>query len=471
MIRRCRWLIDAGRTAQHSTAQKNCRRRFAGLGDNQRNEPQTRKWAPFLTFIVFSRVPLLRLALIALLSAWVGGSVLAGQSVPPNRQAAPPDPGAKYWSCFRGPKTGVSGWDNAPVDWDGPSNRGVIWKTPLAASCTSSPVVWGDRVFIIEANHTERAVLAFDARTGAQLWRQVVEDGGAGAPMPSVADSALALPTPACDADGVYALFGTGDLACFSPQGKLRWKRFLQRPLLGYGYSSSPVVSNHMLFVQFDDQENGRVLSLETATGKTIWERDRSRGASWSSPIVVPGPDGAPLWVANANGSITAFSAKGEVVWDLDGVTGQVTPSPVWADARLYLLNVGASLMCYSGDASPKLLWQYKKSLSDTSSPVVTNGLLFMSVTGGILTCVDARSGEQLWKERGPGAYASLVSSGDRVYCLGRDGTMLIFAADRTYRQIGLCQLGDGTDATPAMADRRIYIRGNHFLWCLGATP
>jgi outer membrane protein assembly factor BamB len=421
------------------------------------------------------RVPLLRFALLVLLSGWTGGSslsCLAGQvaAAPPGGQPAPSNPKTEYWNCFRGPNTGVSSWGNAPIDWDGPSNRGVLWKTPLSTSCTSSPVVWGDRVFLIEANHTERAVLAFDAPTGKQLWRHVVEDGGAGAPMPSVADSALALPTPACDADGVYALFGTGDLACFSHEGQLCWKLFLQRPLLGYGFSSSPAVSNHMVFVQFDDQENGRVLSLEAATGKTIWERDRSRGASWSSPIVIPGPGGDPVWVANANGSITAFSAKGEVVWDLDGVTGQVAPSPVWADGRIYLVNVGASLMCYSGDASPKLLWQYKRSLCDTSSPVVTNGLVFMSVAGGFLTCVDAKTGQQQWKERGPGAYASLVSSGDRVYCLGRDGTMLIFAADRQYKQIALCQLGDGADATPAMGDRRMFIRSNHFLWCLGGA-
>jgi outer membrane protein assembly factor BamB len=386
-------------------------------------------------------------------------------------QAQPSGHEPEYWNSFRGPRMGVSSWSNAPIDFDGPSNRGVIWKTPLATSCTSSPVIWGNRIFITEANHTERAVIAFDTQTGKQLWRQVVADGGGGAPMPSVADAALALPTPACDADGVYALFGTGDLACFSHEGQLRWKVFVQRPLLGYGYSSSPAVANHRVFIQFDDQENGRVLLLDAATGKTIWERDRSRGASWSSPIVIPGPDGAPLWVANANGSITAFDARGEVVWDLDGVTGQVTPSPIWADGKLYLLNVGASLMCYSGGAVPKLLWEYKKPLSDTSSPVVTNGLLFMSVSGGMLSCVDVKTGEQQWKQRGPGAYASLVSSGDRVYCLGRDGTMMIFAADRKFRQIAMCDLGDGADATPAMADGRMFIRSNHFLWCLGAAP
>ncbi len=223
-----------------------------------------------------------------------------------------------------------------------------------------------------------------------------------------------------------------------------------------------------MVFIQLDGQENGKVLCVNGANGKTIWERERSRGASWSSPIVIPGPDHPRIWVANANGSITAFDNKGQVVWDLDGVSGQVTPSPTWAEDRLYLLNVGSSLMCYGGGASPKLLWEYKKGLSDTSSPVVTNGLLFMSVAGGFLVCLDASTGEQQWKQRSPGAYASLVSSGERIYCLGRDGTMLIVAADRNFHQIAICQLGDGTDATPAMEDGRMFVRSNHFLWCLG---
>ncbi|HEX3999941.1 MAG TPA: PQQ-binding-like beta-propeller repeat protein [Pirellulales bacterium] len=383
--------------------------------------------------------------------------------------AAPPTKAAgSDWSCFRGPRCGVSSWNNAPLDWDGSTARGVVWKTPLATSCTSSPVVWRNHIYITEANHDERAVVAFDTENGRQLWRQVVPDGGGGEALPSVADSALALPTPACDADGVCALFGTGDLACFSHDGKLRWKNFLQRPVIGYGHASSPAIWNKMVFIQLDWQENGKVLCLDGTSGKTIWERQRSRGASWSSPIVIPEADGSPIWVANANGSITGFDKKGQVVWDLDGVTGQVAPSPTWADNRLYLLNVGSSLMCYGGATNPKLLWQYKKGLSETSSPLVTHGLLFMAVTPGSLVCLDATTGEQQWKQRAPGAYASLVGSGDRVYCMGRDGTTLVVAAERTFRQIALCELSDGADATPAMADGRMFIRSNHFLWCLG---
>jgi outer membrane protein assembly factor BamB len=402
-------------------------------------------------------------------SCWLlAAAAAAAQTAPASsRPAAKPLTGGGDWSCFRGPRCGVSSWDNAPVKWDGRADKGIAWRTPLTMSCVSSPVVWANHVYLTEGNHQERAVLAFDAATGKQLWRKIVADGGGKQPLPSVSAANLAMPTPACDANGVYALFGTGDLASFAHDGTPRWKVFLQRPVIGYGFASSPVVSGGTVFVQFDLHENGQVLAVNAADGKTVWQRERSRGASWCSPIFAPGPSGSPLWLANANGSATAFDSKGDVVWDLDGVTGEVTPSPTWAQGRLYLVNVGSSLMCYDTGGEPKLAWQYKKALSDTASPVVVNGLLFMAASGVRLVCLDAKTGEELWVEKCPKAYASLVGSGDRVYCLGRDGMMLIVAVERKFREIGMNQLGDGADATPAMADGRMYIRSSRFLWCI----
>jgi outer membrane protein assembly factor BamB len=353
------------------------------------------------------------------------------------------------------------------VAWDGTSGQGVLWKTSLKTSCVSSPVLWQDRIFLTEADETERAVLAFDAQSGRQLWRQAVADGGKDAPLPPVADSALAMPTPACDANGVYVLFGTGDFAAFTHDGRPKWHVFLKRPEIGYGYASSPCVIDGLVCVQFDELSGGRVLAIEAATGKTVWERPRSRGPSWSSPIAVPGPAGKPLLVVNANGSATAYDMSGRVVWDVDGVNGQVTPSPTWSDNRIYLVNVGSRLICYDVSGSPRELWHLRGNLPDVASPVVAGGLLFMA-TGGGLVCVDAKTGQKVWTHKSPRCYASLVASGDRVYALGRDGTMFIVAAERAYHAVGTCSLGEGADATPALGDGRIYLRGQNHLWCLG---
>lgn len=392
------------------------------------------------------------------------------------------------WSAFRGPDYGIAAWTNAPVAWDGETGDGVLWKTKLQMPGVSSPSLWGDTVYITESNDRERAVLAFDAGTGRQLWRQVVTDGGKAAgvsgdnpALPGVSDAGLALPTPTCDADGVYAVFGTGDVAAFTYDGKLKWQHFLQRPVIGYGFSSSPCVKNHLLFIQFDTYQNGRVYAFDTATGKVQWEHERSRGGSWSSPIIIPNDDGKPLFVVNANGSLTAFDETGNIVWDIDGVTGQVTPTPAYSKGQLFPVNVGSSLLCYKTASGPvqqccnKIApepvkqWQFTGHLSDTGSPVALNGLLFMGTRDGELTCVDTVTGKGLWVQKAPASYASLVASGDRVYLLGRAGTMLIFAAERDYRAIATCQIPDGTDSTPAFSNGRIYIRGRNYLWCIGA--
>jgi outer membrane protein assembly factor BamB len=374
------------------------------------------------------------------------------------------------WNVFRGPHAGVSPWTNAPVSWDGGTGRGVLWRTPLKMAGVSSPVLWNQRLYLTEGDEKERVVMAFDAGNGRLLWRRIVADGEPGTPLPPVSDYGLAMPTPACDANGVYALFGTGDLAAFSPEGKPLWSLHLGRPKMGYGFASSPCVASNLVFAQFDHHASGRVLAVETATGRIKWDVDRSRGASWSSLFVVPDAEGKPLVVANANGSTTAYDLRGRVVWDVDGATGEVAPSPAWWHGRVYSLNVGSKLFChkvYGGDAK---LWEYTDNLSEASSPVVVNGLFFMAANNGHLTCLDANTGKKLWARESPGCYASLVSSGDRVYAMGRDGTTLIVGADRAGRMIATCALGDASDATPAMSDGRFYIRGSKGLWCIGGN-
>jgi len=375
---------------------------------------------------------------------------------------------ASNWNGFRGPNGGVSPWTNAPVIWDVASGQGVIWKTPLKLSGVSSPVLSGKHLYITEGDEKERAVLAFNAGDGRLLWRQVVADGGLGTLLPPVSDYGLAMPTAACDANGVYALFGTGDFVAFSPDGRLLWQHYLGRPTIGYGFASSPCVVSNLVCVQFDHHAGGRLLAVETTSGKIKWDLSRSRGASWSSLMVVPDAGGKPVIVAHANGSTTGYDLSGHAVWDVDGATGEVAPSPVWWNGCIYSINIGSKLFCHNTRANGIEKWDYTGQLSDTASPIAVNGLFFMITGCGQLTCLDAETGQELWTHKGPGCYASLVSSGDRIYAMGRDGTTLVFRAARTYQAVGQCHLNDSADATPAMTNGRIYIRGSKWLWCLG---
>jgi outer membrane protein assembly factor BamB len=391
----------------------------------------------------------------------------------PKTPAAP----AFNWNCFRGPQHGLWPAGDTPLEWDGKSGAGILWKAPLKIGGVSSPVIWDKRVFITEADGDERALLAFDADTGKQLWRQLVPDGGKGEPLLSTTDAGLALPTPVCDADGIYAMFGSGDLAAFTLDGKPKWQIFLKRPIIGYGFSSSPCLFDKHVCVQLDDHTGGHLYAVQTADGKIDWDIERSRGASWSSPMVLPGSpgvngsNGKPVMAVNANGSITGYDTEGKAVWDLDAATGEVTPSPAWWKGRIYPVHTGSRLFCYDVTThpdNPEKLWDHTGLLCDVSSPVVVNGLLFMAKGSGDLICVDANTGKEVWKHRCPGCYSSLIGSGDRIYCLGRDGTMLIFAAEREYRVIATSKLGEGSDATPALSSGRIYIRARKNLWCIG---
>ena len=273
------------------------------------------------------------------------------------------------WSCFRGPQYGVSPWTNVAGGLGRRERPRRALENALKTSCVGSPVLWQDRIFLTEADENERAVLAFDAASGKELWRQAVADGGKDAPLPPVADSALAMPTPACDAEGVYVLFGTGDFAAFTHDGRPRWQIFLKRPEIGYGFASSPCVGEGLVCVQFDELNGGRVLAVESATGNSS---GNSRGpAARPGPrrSLVPGPDGKPLLVVNANGSATAYDLAGKMIWDVDGVNGQVTPSPAWSDNRVYLANVGSRLICYDVSGQPEAVLAARRPAARRGQP------------------------------------------------------------------------------------------------------
>lgn len=383
---------------------------------------------------------------------------------------AAPD-GSLTWSCFRGPLGGVAALRQAPVAWDGRTGAGVVWKTALAVPGLSSPVVWNDRVYLTEADEKARAVLGFDARDGRQVWRQGVADGGAGEALPeTTSDTGLGAPSPACDASGVYAVFGTGDLAAFGRDGQRRWQVYLRRPAKPYGHASSLWAGNGLVCVQYDQEEDGRLLALDAANGRTVWEVPRGQGPSWSSPLVLPGSDGRPMLLVNGKGVADAYDlAKGTALWEVEGVTGDVAPSSASGDGRIYLVNGGSRLVCYTLAPAPVKAWEYADILPDVASPVAAQGLLFMATSSGGLVCLDAATGKELWhRDYEAGFYASPVVCGAALYALDRAGTMRVVAVERTFREIAACMLGEESDATPAFAGGRIYVRTKKRLWCLG---
>ncbi|MFZ4394713.1 MAG: PQQ-binding-like beta-propeller repeat protein [Kiritimatiellia bacterium] len=375
------------------------------------------------------------------------------------------------WSCFRGPRYGVSLWTNLPVAWDGKRGDGVRWKVALNKPGVSSPVLWGGKLFLTVADEQARAVVAYDAHTGKELWRQVVADGGTGEDLPKTTDdTGLGASTPACDENGVYAVFGTGDLVAFTHDGKRMWQVYLRRPNNSYGHASSLWVQESKVYVQYDQADGGRMLAIDARSGSTVWEQPRIKEPVWCSPMVVASVDGKPLLLALGRDTVDAYdAAAGNACWSVEGVSGEVSPSPAYWSGRVLVANAGARMVCYELTAKPVKKWEYKDELPDVASPVAAGGLVFLASSSGPLVCLDATEGRELWKhEYATGFYASPIVAGNRVYALDRDGVMRIVALERTFREIASCPLGEAADATPAFADGRIYIRSKHTLWCLG---
>lgn len=383
---------------------------------------------------------------------------------------------ARGWTAFRGPwGLGVAFATNAPVTWDMDSGRGVRWKTPLSEPGFSSPIVWDGRVFVTTADARERAVLAFDLKSGVLVWRQVVPFAGVGTFLPDVSDdTGYAAPTMTTDGVRLFALFGTGDLAAFDMEGRRVWNLHLGAAAIDYGHASSPLYHDGRLLVQCDRSEEGFVRALDPLSGRTLWESARDVGPSWSSPASIPAPFGGRLLLLHAGHATMAHAFDdGSEAWRCDGVEGEIAPSPAWDAGRLYLAQDHSRLVAFSCDGSePSLLWEHDDHLPDVASPVAAHGLVWTATTGGAAACLDGTDGKLLWEHNfDEGFHASPVVSGDRVYLVDRAGVVRIIAAGREFEQLASHKLGESCAATPAIGDGWIVFRTAGHLICVERIP
>jgi len=385
---------------------------------------------------------------------------------------------AFQWNCFRGPRCGAAPWTNGPTSWNGRTGAGIVWKTALEKSGgLSSPVVNNGRIYLTvgdEQTPEVRQVVAFDAANGRELWRKAVKFMGEGDLPATSSGTGLGAPTPVCDDAGVYALFGTGDLAAYSPAGDLLWQVYIGRPDIGYGYGASPIIHAGRIFIQYDHNgDDARVLAVDARTGKTLWQKKRTAGSSWCTPLLATGADGGQMLVLEGRSALSAYDpSTGRELWNIDDdVTGEVSPSPACWNGRVILGLASARAVCYELGAQPVQKWEDKESdLPDIASPVAAEGLVVMPGKGA-LTCLDALTGAKHWAHDFNGAYPSPLIDGRTIYALDGDGVTHVIALERQFHEIAACPLGEGesSEATPALADGRIYIRTQKTLWCIGA--
>lgn len=392
----------------------------------------------------------------------------------PDLGAAPtaPEPNPPlFWPGFRGPNgLGVANVDAPPTAWDGKSGSNILWKVAIPNPGYSSPVVWEKRVFVTGAKERILAVYCYDADTGDLAWQAAVDTVIEG-DLPEVSeDTGYAAPTMATDGERVYAIFGTGDIAAFTLKGERVWSRSLGVPENHYGHSSSLIVHGHQVIVQYDHGKAASIIAIEGQNGQTAWETKRDVKIAWTSPVLVA-RDGREEVILSANPFVVSYNpTTGEELWRVRCMSGEVGPSPAFANGYVFIANEYAKLVALD-PGKQQILWENEDDLPDTSSPLAVGNLLFTAGSGGIVTCYNAESGEIHWKQEfDEGFYSSPVFAGGHVYLMDLEGTMHIFEAAPTYKVVAEPKLGEGSVCTPAFVENRIYLRGMTHLYCVAPS-
>ena len=377
----------------------------------------------------------------------------------------------KNHNSFRGPLAqGIISHKNIPTTWDGAAGTNVQWKVPIPKHGFSSPIVWGDKIFISGGDNASREVFCFNRKDGKLIWTGVADNiPGAPAKAPRVTeDTGLAAPTLATDGKGVYAIFGTGDVIAFDSNGKRLWARNLGVPDNHYGHSSSLITWAGKLFVQYDTNKGGRVLALNTISGETVWETKREAKISWASPVLAE-VDGKYQLILTADPIVAGYNIEtGEELWKTDCMMGEVGPSVGFSDGVVFAGNEYARLVAIN-PKDGSVIWENDEYLPEAASPLAHNGLLIIATSYGVLVCYDAKTGEQYWEhDVGTTLYASPVLADGKLFMMDNDGIMRIYEFSKEMKLISENNLGETAGTTPAFSDGRIYIRGEKNLYCIG---
>lgn len=378
-------------------------------------------------------------------------------------QTAASDP-ANRWSSFRnnGSSSVVAG--NLPLHWS--PVEGIAWQRELPGYGQSSPVLWGDVVFVtsVQGPQKETAALhAIDLKTGDQRWSY---EQATTQQAPSSHSVARAAPTPAVDAHNVYAFYESGDVLAVSHDGALRWKRSLTTEFGEFqnhhGLGTSLAQSDDTLFLNIQHKGPSYLIALDKATGETRWKVERPSGMSWSSPIVVQ-QGSSELVVVSATGSVQAYDAtSGEIAWTLGDVSGNSIASPLIVENRLYLAaalsdfdiaeNAARSNCCVKllDDGGYEVVWRAERALCDYASPVVCGNCIFYITRAGVLHTLDTVTGvEQYVKRLGGPCWATPIAAGDRIYVFSKNGETTVLRAGTEFEVLATNRLWD-PDSPPA---------------------
>ncbi len=428
------------------------------------------------------------------------------------------------WPSFRGENArGVAEGFATPLEWDVAAGKNVVWRTPVPGLAHSSPVVWGERVFVTsaarKAGEAELSSLygspgygagesvedegahafrlyCLDKATGAIVWERTAHEG-----VPEVKrhpKSSHANSTPACDARRVVAFFGSEGIFCYDHAGELLWKRDfgvldsgapgVDNPSqLQWGFASSPVIHGELVIVQCDVQKDSFLCALSFADGKEVWRTPRAEGPTWCTPTVHESAAGGRAQViVNGYRHIGGYDlASGKAIWKLSGGGDVPVPTPVVAHDLVFLTSahgrfrpVRAISVSAEGtlvpdpEKSEHVAWNLEGKGVYMQTPLVVDEQLYCCCDGGILACYDAGTGDELYSERlgdgTTGFSGSPVAADGKLYFSGESGEIFVVKAGPEFELLATNDLGETCMATPALSAGRIFFRTRGHVVAIG---
>ncbi len=372
---------------------------------------------------------------------------------------------------FRGQDSrGIAGGSGYPTKWDGEQGTNIKWKLYIPKSGKSSPVIWGDRLFVTGAAGTVGEVYCIDKNTGEILW-SVPVTGIEGEPeeLPEMdMEAGMAVSSAATNGKAVCAIFANANLICLDMDGKTKWALNVGALDNIYGYSCSLIIYEDILIVQHDASERLSIMGFDINTGEMIWETPRKGHPVWSSPVLATFND-QPQVIINGNPDVTAFDpVNGEELWSVECLMGDVAPSLAVNSTMVYSNTDYARLAAIKPGPGASIVWEDNYFTSDVSSPVANNSHLFIATGYGDVACYNAQTGDTLWTHYFMEQYySSPIIADGMLYLLDRSGTTNIIKAGGTFEPVSVSPIGEPVDCTPAFSDNKIYIRGMENLYCI----
>jgi len=423
---------------------------------------------------------------------------------PITRANAPSLDAMHQWPQWRGPLgTGVSPYGQPPTTWSEKNN--IRWKVPIPGRGHSTPVIWGDHIFITTAipygealppthEHAQGAhnnvspqrqqefvVLALDRRDGKLQWRTSVKIQR---PHQSVHETGTwASNSPVTDGTHLFASFGSNGLYCLDFDGHIVWQKNLTHLHIkhGHGEGSSPALFQNTIIINLDQEDTSSVIAIDKRTGKTLWKTERNENTSWSTPLIIEYHDEPQVIIAATN-RVRAYNlATGQVLWECGGLSGNVVASPVASDGFVYVTNsyesqnmLAIDLSKAKGDItnSDAVAWIRHRFTPYVPSPLLYGDYLYyLKHYQGYLTCVKAKSGQAMYGPmRLPGiqnVYASLAGAHGSVFIVSRNGTTTVIQQGPAFEVIASNHLDDSFSASPVILGQELFLRGEKYLYCL----